>query len=121
MEIKVRKIAYDHSQVVEGNPHGTKTDDISDEEQLNKFVTNEEKTQIANAVPNTRTVNSKVLSDDIILNSDDISDTDKTNKWTDATEKEKVSKIVINGDGSKALLNDGTYGEVGTVDTNVFA
>ena len=31
--------------------------------------------------------------------------------------KKKVSKIVINGDGEKALLNNGEYGEVGTVDT----
>ena len=39
-----------------------------------------------------------------------------TNDYND-TDEEKVSKIVINGDGKKALLNDGTYGEVGTVDT----
>jgi hypothetical protein len=53
----------------------------------------------------------------VVLKTDDISDTDETNKWSTAGEKEKVSKIVINGDGTKALLNDGTYGEVGTVDT----
>jgi hypothetical protein len=50
-------------------------------------------------------------------NADQISDEETVNKWSTTGEKEKVSKIVINGDGSKALLNDGTYGEVGTVDT----
>lgn len=32
-------------------------------------------------------------------------------------EKEKVDKIIINGDGKKALMNDGTYKDAGKVDT----
>lgn len=32
-------------------------------------------------------------------------------------EQTKVSKIIIDGDGKKALMNDGTYGEAGKVDT----
>lgn len=53
----------------------------------------------------------------IVLETDDVSDIDQLNKWSTAEEKEKISKIVISGDGKQALLNDGTYGEVGTVDT----
>lgn len=47
------KVAYDHSQIVAGNPHGTTAQDIG-------------------AVPTTRTINGKALSTNIELTADDV-------------------------------------------------
>lgn len=83
------------------------TDDISDSSSTNKYVTAADKTKLANTsgvntgdqtlaglggVPTTRTVNTKPLSSNIVLNQDDVLD-GTTYKRYSQTEKTKLAGI----------------------------
>jgi hypothetical protein len=68
----------------------------------------------ANVVPNTRTVNTKALSSNIVLDTDDLSDTAKTHKFVTAADITKLGNLSGTNTGDQTITLTGDVTGSGT-------